>query len=382
MLIAKVLVISMLGVFGAQSQAPGASFNAAPPVHIHKHFASKPNALISPNQTKQAYHLNTGPNAGAGKTVAIVDAYDDPNALKDLNTFNNQYFPGTQCNSNTCFEKHQMSFFTSANKGWALEESLDVQWAHAIAPGAKILLVEARSAGLSDLMSAVDYARKQPNVASVSMSWGGGEFSGQTSYDTHFTPGGNNAAVSFFASSGDEGSGVQWPASSTNVIGVGGTTLKTDSAGNITSESAWSGSGGGVSAQVSLPTFQQGYGLAGNKRQIPDVSYDADPATGFPVYDSYGYSGQRGWFQVGGTSAGAPQWAAINAVNAAAGSGFAGAKLYTDGKADALAEAAHQATQYFNDIVTGANGSCGTLCIAGPAYDTVTGLGSPASYQF
>jgi len=376
MLLAKALAMSMLGLFGIQSQAPGTSFNAAPPVHIHKHFSAKPNALLSPNQTKQAYHLSTDPAAGAGKTIAIVDAYDNPNALRDLNTFNSQYFPGSanQCNSNNCFEKHTMSFFTSPNRGWALEESLDVQWAHAIAPGAKILLVEARSAGLSDLLSAVDYARKQPNVTSVSMSWGGSEFSGQSSYDSHFTPGGTSSAVSFFASSGDEGTGVQWPASSANVIGVGGTTLKTDSAGNITAESAWSGSGGGISTQVNLPSFQHDYGLTGSKRQIPDVAYNADPATGFPVYDSYGYGGQRGWFQVGGTSAGAPQWAAINAVNTAGGSSFAAAKLYTDAQSATI--------QYFNDIVTGTNGSCGTLCIAGAGYDTVTGLGSPARNQF
>lgn len=375
MLIAKAFILSMLGLFGMQSQAPGASFNASPPVHIHRHFASKPSALISPSQTKQAYHLSTDATAGKNETIAIVDAYDNPNALRDLNAFNNQYFPGTQCNSNSCFEKHQMSFFTSANRGWALEESLDVQWAHAIAPGAKILLVEARSAGLNDLMAAVDYARKQPNVASVSMSWGGGEFSGQTSYDSHFTPGGTNTAVSFFASSGDSGNayGVEWPASSENVIGVGGTTLKTDASGNITSETAWSGSGGGVSTQVSLPDFQQAYGLTG-KREVPDVAYDADPATGFPVYDSFGYGGQRGWFQVGGTSAGAPQWAAINAIDTASGSGFAATNLYTDAQSTT--------TQYFNDIITGSNGSCGTFCVAGPGYDPVTGLGTPATKTF
>jgi subtilase family serine protease len=201
------------------------------------------------------------------------------------------------------------------------------------------------------------------------MSWGGSEFSGELSYDSHFTSA-NGSAIGFFASSGDNGTGVGWPAVSSNIVGVGGTTLNLNADGTIASETAWSGSGGGISAYNTEPSYQTTYGVASNgRRGVPDVSYDADPNTGFPVYDSYGYNGQYGWFQVGGTSAGAPQWAAINAV----GGNVANPKLYID------------ATSFpadFRDIISGTNGSCGNVCTAKTGYDFVTGLGSPATYNF
>jgi subtilase family serine protease len=244
-----------------------------------------------------------------------------------------------------------------SNQGWALEESLDVQWAHAVAPGAKILLVEAKSASGSDLLSAVNYAKSQPGVVAVSMSWGGAEFSGESVYDSTFT------GPAFFASSGDSGAGVSWPAVSVNVVGVGGTTLTISS--TTLTETAWSGSGGGVSVYEPKPAYQGA--LSPSTRAVPDVSYDADPATGFPVYDSVGYQGVTGWIEVGGTSAGAPQWAAIYAIGHTATNGA----MYADASVPATY------TAKFRDIVAGTNGNP-----AGVGYDLATGLGSPLTTAF
>ena len=160
------------------------------------------------------------------------------------------------------------------------------------------------------------------------MSWGGAEFSDELSYDTHFVDKANPAAA-FFASSGDDGTGASWPASSPNVIGVGGTSLQLASSGALIAESAWSGSGGGVSAYEKEPAYQAAYKIskANGMRAIPDVSYDADPASGYPVYFTTGTgTKQRVLEHVGGTSAGAPQWAAIQAL----GNSAVLAKFYTD----------------------------------------------------
>lgn len=258
----------------------------------------------------------------------------------------------------------------NTNAGWALEISLDVEWAHAIAPQAKIVLVEAASNSFANLMQAVDVA--VANGASVvSMSFGGSEFSSETSFDFHF----NVNGVTFTASSGDSGSGVEYPAASPFVVGVGGTTLSVDSSGNYLGETAWSGSGGGLSTVENEPLNQALYPIRndpGGVRGVPDVAYDGDPNTGFAVYDTVRYQGQTGWFQVGGTSAGAPQWAALfaiaNSVRAGNGKGTLGSAnnaVYAVGSGN------------FHDITSGTNGTCGTLCTASAGYDYVTGLGSP-----
>ena len=330
--------------------------------HIKRNSGTVPTGL-SPAVIKSAYNIS---GDGSG-TIAIIDAYDAPSAQADLNTFSTQ-FSLPVCNlSNPCFEKYKMSNAIRSNSGWALEASLDTQWAHAIAPGARILLVEARSSSISDLLKAVDYARNRSDVVAISMSWGGSEFSSESSYDSYFTSSYNAA---FFASSGDSGTGVQWPAVSPNVTGVGGTKLVL-SGSTFVSETAWSGSGGGISRYELRPSFQAAYGLTSTQRSVPDVSYNADPNSGVAVYDSTSYSGQRGWFQVGGTSAGAPQWAAIYAL----GSTATNSRLYTDAK---LANS----SAFLRDITAGTNGSCGVVCSAGPAYDTVTGLGSPVAINF
>jgi subtilase family serine protease len=279
---------------------------------------------LDPATIKSAYNFPTSLTAGAGETIAIVDAYDDPTAEADLGTFTTQYGLPTCTTSNGCFTKVNQTggtAYPTVDSGWALEISLDIQWAHAIAPGAKILLVEANSSSFTDLMAAEDYAKTHAQF--VSNSWGTSrEFNGETTYDAHFVQSG----VSFFVSAGDSGATPQYPSVSPFVISVGGTTLKgTDGnplkpGGVFGSETGWSGGGGGCSrlekansAQLAFPGYTQS-GCKRNARATPDVSLDADPNSGVSVYDSTPYNGSSGWFQVGGTSASSPMWAARSAV--------------------------------------------------------------------
>jgi subtilase family serine protease len=331
--------------------------SARPPFHIHRFNTSGPIGL-APSQIRHAYGFDQLTSTGAGQTIAIVDAYGSPTIQKDLNTFCSQFhLPPTMV---------QIAYPTGkpaqANGGWALETSMDVEWAHAIAPGATILLVVAKTATYGNLLTAVDYAAA--HARQVSMSWGSSEFSGETSYDYHF----NQPGITFTASSGDNGAGVEWPAASPYVTSVGGTTLYLDSSNNIISESAWSGSGGGISSDEVEPACQSVWQSTG-WRTVPDVSYDADPNSGVAVYDSTVYSGHTGWWEVGGTSAGAPQWAALVALaNAGRGSslGLANGTLYSLSKASGYASC-------FDDVTSGNNGGYA----AGAGYDTVTGIGSP-----
>ena len=319
-------------------------------------LASSPGGY-SATQIRHAYGFDKLSATGAGQTIAIVDAYGSSTLQNDLNNFCTAMgLPTT-----TLGIYYPQGKPRTANSGWALETALDVEWAHAIAPGAKIVVVIAKSSSLTNLLGAVDYAVNTLGAKQVSMSWGSSEFSGETSYDFHFT----KAGVSYFAASGDNGSGVIWPAASPNVVAVGGTTLSLDSNG-IASEVAWSGSGGGVSAYETKPSYQSGW-QATTARTVPDVSYDANPSTGFPVYIS-NYNGSTGWITVGGTSAGSPQWAALQAlVNSSRASALNGVltAIY------AVAGTAYSADFY--DITVGNNGGYTTTI----SYDYVTGLGSP-----
>src|SRR5262249_22602105 len=155
---------------------------------------------------------------------------------------------------------------------WASEIALDVEWAHAIAPGANILLVEATNNSFANLLAAVRFAASQPGVVAVSMSWGGGEFSSETSFDSTFQTPAAHGGVTFVASSGDAGAPASYPAISPNVLAVGGTTLNLDSSGNILSESAWSGSGGGISLFEAQPAYQNGIPQTSTSRANPDVA--------------------------------------------------------------------------------------------------------------
>ncbi len=334
---------------------------------------------LTPSQIRHAYGFDvlscsSSNTCGSGQTVAIVDAFNDPNIQSDLNTFDTQFGLPTCTTSNGCFTIATPQGAPRTNRGWALEISLDVEWAHAIAPGANILLVEAVTNSFANLFGAVDYASAHANQ--VSMSWGGGEFSSEASNDFHFQVSG----VTFFASSGDSGHGLIYPSASSFVVSVGGTTLTLGSGGNVVSETAWSGSGGGISAFENEPAYQTNYPIpnTGGLRGNPDVSYDADPASGVAVFDSLGDQGFKNWIQVGGTSAGSPQWAALNAIaNAGRRSPLSSTSTTTPTNLAIYNIAKTAYSTNFRDITSGTNGSCGSLCTAGTNYDFVTGLGSP-----
>lgn len=334
-------------------------------------------AGYAPADIRKAYGFDRLTGDGIGQTVAVVDAYYDRSAGTDLQTFSTRFnLPVASLTQVTQSGSTRLGRISS-DSGWGLETSLDVQWVHAIAPGAKILLVEANSSSYSDLLAAVDYAKKHASV--VSMSWGGSEFSSQTSYDSHFTQGN----VTFVASSGDIGGAIEWPASSPYVLSVGGTSLNLNTDGTYGSETGWNGSGGGISAVEAKPSYQQYVTQSATRRTNSDVSYDADPNTGFSVYDS-NYNGAAGWVQVGGTSAGAPQWAALVAI---ANQGRATtSKAPLGGSANVLpavynwANAQYTSTAapvYFHDVTGGTAG----LFSAGTGYDLVTGIGSPLANQ-
>lgn len=326
-------------------------------------------APYTPQQVQTAYgfsQLYAAGATGTGQTIAIVDAYDDSQYLQsDLNTFCSEFGIATT----TVQIIYAAGSKPAANSGWQQEESLDVEWAHAIAPGAKILLVEASGSSTASLLQAVQVAVKN-GATVVSMSWGGGEFSGETADDSYFTAPG----VSFVASAGDSGAGVEWPAASPNVTGVGGTSLILSASGGYGSETAWTNGGGGISVyETPQPVWQNGWfpsAWAPVNRGVPDVSYLADPNYGVYVV----YDGQ--WYEFGGTSVGAPQWSALVAL---ANQGRTSGNL--SGIDDALYTVANDGKDiinptYFHDITSGSDGS-NPDDISGPGYDLVTGLGTP-----
>ncbi|HLJ95775.1 MAG TPA: S53 family peptidase, partial [Gemmataceae bacterium] len=264
-----------------------------------------------PAQIRHAYGFDSLSYTGSGQTIAIVDAYDDPNIVSDLARFDAQYGIAS-ANLTKATPQGQ----PAADAGWSSEIALDVEWAHAVAPGANLLLVEAKDSSLGNLLGAVDYAVGQ-GAQVVSMSWGAGEFSTETSYDYHFA---NHPGVTFVASVGDSGASPEWPASSPHVVAVGGTSLNLSSSDTWNSETGWGygywsryygGSGGGISRYEPKPSYQSSVSQSPLHRTIPDVSYVADPNTGLAVYDSYG---SGGWAVYGGTSVGAPQWAGLVAL--------------------------------------------------------------------
>jgi subtilase family serine protease len=333
----------------------------------------------SPSQIKQAYGINQisfngVAGDGSGTTIAIVDAYDDPTMANDLHQFDVAF--GLPDPTFTKINEFGTSSLPRGDTGWAQETSLDVEWAHAIAPKASILLVEANSATYGDLLTAVQTAAGRSGVVAVSMSWGGGEFSGETSYDSYFKTPSGHGGVTFLASSGDAGAPASFPATSPSVVAVGGTTSSLDSAGNILSESGWSGSGGGISTQELEPTYQKGVVTQTTTRRAnPDVAYDADPNTGFPVYNSYSFPSSP-WQQFGGTSDAAPQWAAIIAI-ADQGRALNGLGSL-DGATQTLPKLYSLSSADFHDITSGTSAGSPRYSAA-TGYDLVTGRGTPVA---
>jgi subtilase family serine protease len=321
-----------------------------------------------PAQLHGAYQLPT--TASNPATIGIVDAYDDPYIASDLASYDSTFgLPSFPSCSNTvktaCFSKVNQNGTTSypqQSTSWGLETSLDVETAHEICQNCKIVLVEANSSSYTSLMTAVDRARLE-GASVISNSYGSSEFYGENSYDSHFKyPG-----IAFVFSSGDGGYGATYPASSPYVTAVGGTSLTVNTSNAWQAESVWSGSGSGCSAYESKPSFQTDSGCA--RRTVADLSADADPNTGAAVYDSFGYMGYRGWFQVGGTSLATPiiagAYALANNIPAAS---YANSVVYAN----------HKFGLNIHDITTGQTSNCGNyLCEATTGYDGPSGLGTP-----
>ena len=371
-------------------------------------------SVYTPAQISQAYGYtalpaatagNKGAYQGSGQVIVIIDAYHSATTGADLNTFSAKfglpactlipasYKAGAAINTLVTPPKAgdgcafqvlyanslggQSATAPASSASWATEMALDVQWAHAMAPNAKIVLVEAASASGNDLMNAMAFASKL-GASVISMSYGAAEFSSSPSYESLMS----GTANTWVASSGDNGVGVSWPASSKYVLSVGGTALN-----NISprAEVAWLGSGGGLSQYMSMPSWQSLVTVPGNpantaanasrmKRGVPDVAYNASSASGFYIYKT-----GSGYLTVGGTSAGAPQWAAL--VSVINGARVLAGKSALSGTAvqSALYGTAAAAPNYaanFLDVSSDRNGSCST-CSATVGYDLVTGLGTP-----
>ncbi|MEU3887634.1 S53 family peptidase [Streptomyces sp. NPDC029041] len=331
--------------------------------------ASSPSGY-GPSDLRSAYGLTSAATSnGSGRTIAIVDAYDDPNAESDLAAYRSQYGLPACTTANGCFQKVSQTGSTTAlptaNSGWAGEISLDLDMASAICPNCHITLVEAKSATMTNLGTAVNEAVAL-GAKYVSNSYGGGESSADTSYDSAYF---NHPGVAITVSAGDAGYGAQYPAASRYVTSVGGTSLSTSATTRGWTESVWrtsstEGTGSGCSAYDTKPAWQTDTGCT--RRMIADVSAVADPATGVSVYDTYGADGQ-GWATYGGTSASAP---IIASVYALAGTPSTGSYP---------AEFPYANTTALNDVTSGSNGSCTTsyFCTARTGYDGPTGLGTP-----
>ncbi len=309
----------------------------------------------NPSDLQSAYNLPSA-TAGSGQTVAIVDAYNDPNAESDLSVYRSRFGLPACTTANGCFRKINQNGGTNyprGNVGWTEEISLDLDMVSAICPNCHILLVEASSNRFSDLAKAVDQASIQ-GANEISNSYGGSEYSNEVNDQSHF----NHPGIAITASSGDSGYGVQFPAASQYVTAVGGTTLTQASNSRGWSETAWSGAGSGCSAYISKPNWQADPSCS--KRTVADVSADADPNTGVSVYDTYH---EPGWLVFGGTSVASPIIASVYAL--------AGNVNYVSYP--------YSHTGSLFDVTSGSNGSCGGsyLCTAVVGYDGPTGLGTP-----
>lgn len=362
----KVLVLVIVSIFCSLFTFTGRPVNKNTNLGLaiyDSKFRSKTNhtqeTAYKPSQIENAYGINKLTATGKNQKIAIVVAYGSPTIEKDLASFDKQFGLG---------DGNLQIFYAqgipkNSDSGWAEETSLDVEWAHALAPDATINLVVAKSTSNNDLLGAVDYASNL-GVQVVSMSWGIPEFSGELSLDSHF----KHAGTVYVAASGDNGAGLVWPAVSPNVLAVGGTTIPLDSKGNVKgTETAWSSSGGGISRFEKEPSYQQTLNIKSNgNRAIPDVAFDADPNTGVAVnYNS-------AWYTVGGTSFATPAWASFIALidqNSTTPLVNVQNELYN------IAGGAMYSSN-LRDITLGQNGRA-SKDYAKKGYDFVTGLGTP-----
>lgn len=327
---------------------------------------------VSPAQLHSAYDLPAV--AATPQTIAIIDAYDDPNIAADLSVYSAQWGlpqlpPCAPGQIEACFLKVNQEGsasgpFPSPNSGWALEIALDVEVAHGICPNCKILLVEAKSSSLANLAASVNTAAAL-GATEISNSYGGSEFSSEVSDTAYHHPG-----VAVTVASGDSGYGsFGYPAASPDVITVGGTTLTLDSSGGYVGESVWSGSGSGCSKYLASPEWQGFLTACAGKRGTADVAADANPSTGAAVYDSIKYQGRSGWFQVGGTSLSSPLVAGVYALAGGLPTGTSAASGLYQHLGDG---------SVLHDVTSGSNGKCSTImCKGATGFDGPTGVGTP-----
>jgi subtilase family serine protease len=363
--------------------------------------------VYTPAQVRGAYGINSLALDGTGQTIAIVDAYDNPAIFESVNSFDQQFSLTT--GGPTLYDLYgpAAAFLTVVNQqgqsgalpatdpsgpgasNWEMESALDVEWAHAAAPGARIILVEANSQSLADLMASVATAAGQPGVSVVSMSWGFPEGSAvlaqdEALYDHNLTTPAGHTGVTFVASTGDYGAAYpEYPAYSPNVVAVGGTSLYLNSDGSYANETGWGyfssdiggfiGSGGGASLYEPAPSYQQGVQSTGF-RTTPDVSLVADPNTGVWMADTYNLPGDNPWQVVGGTSLSAPAWAGLFALVNQARAGAGTATLNTTSPTEAQQALYNVPVSDFNAITSRSNGFQ-----AGPGYNLVAGLGTPVA---
>ncbi|MDR3618456.1 MAG: S53 family peptidase [Paludisphaera borealis] len=373
--------------------APVADFTAPPVMQpsvqstdVTPLVSSNPLAFYTPAQVRTAYGLGSIAGQGQGQTIAIVDAYSQPYIQSDVNEFSSIFgLPqmdgvGGDPTLSIKVPTGQSTPPTAPPAGnWGVEISLDVEWVHAVAPYANIVLVTCQNSSGDSLFGAeidgqpyasgVGYAKSLPGVSVVSNSYGGGEFNGETQYDSQFTTPAQN--VAFVFSTGDDGAPSEYPAYSPNVVAVGGTSLNTASIkGRYGNEIGWNGSGGGISQYEATPSFQSSNGVNFGARSVPDVSWLADPNTGVLVINSLDDPGFLS--VIGGTSLAAPMWAGLIALGDQA-RGSAGS-LSSQGVLNALYGAYNSShySQDFHDITAGNNGFA-----AGTGYDLVTGIGTP-----
>ena len=326
----------------------------------------------TPSSIASVYSLTNLQAAGAG-VIVIVDAYDYPTALNDFNVFANQFGLPRELSTDPLSANNQafQVVYASGRKprsncGWAQEAALDIEWAHAMAPNAKIVLVEAASNNFADLFQAVDVASAIANAQEVSMSWGGSEFSSEASNDGHFT----HPGIVYVAGSGDTGGATIYPAVSPNVVAAGGTRINRNGAGAFVSETGWSGSGGGPSKYESRPAYQDIVEtIVGNSRGVPDYSFDADPSSGVSVYDTTSCKGASGWMVFGGTSVASPALSGI--INSAGSNTSSAAELSLLYQGVGNNGLTINSTN-FRDILSGTAGSFS----AKTGWDFVTGIGS------
>ena len=310
-----------------------------------------------PSDLRSAYNITSN---GSMTTIAIVDAYGYTRAESDLATYRAQFGLSACTTANGCFKKVNQNGvqgnYPSMNTGWAQESALDLDMASSMCPNCKLVLVEANSATFANLAAAVRLAASLPGVTVISNSYGGGE-SNSSSYEPSYNQPGKAVTVS----TGDSGYGVQFPATSPNVIAVGGTNLMRASNTRGWTETAWTGGGSGCSGVYSKPSFQSD--PLCTMRMEADVSAVADPNTGVAVYGPVNRA-SSGWLVFGGTSVAAPL---IGGIYGNTGHTPTGAATIYANK------------NQLNDVTSGSNGSCGGtyFCTAQPGYDGPTGNGTP-----